>query len=257
MQGRIRRIKGRLKHAIGAAPVAVSEVPGHDPIELPAYFEEFVSWYPNCEMATKRWCVEHARPDWVWFDCGANVGLYTILFARLSPAGTVHAFEPTKTFKMLERNLEHAGVGNVVAEACAVGRETGVHDAKIQRVWGHVTDDAPFPFTTIDAYVEACSVERVDCVKIDVDSYELDVLQGAEHTLERFDPFVILELTDEALALRGHSTLDVFAWLARRGYGDGVVLEHGNYLFRRGMNPAEHAAGSRRMVVHLDDRDPR
>jgi FkbM family methyltransferase len=199
-----------------------------------AYYDELAGYYPNCELPTKRWCVENAQPDWTWFDCGANIGYYSLLFARLSPRGRVFAFEPTRTHAMLRENLEHHGAGNVVAEKLALGRASGTAQAALPRVWGHATDRGAFPFTTVDDYVEQHALARVDCIKVDVDSYDFDVLLGAEKTLDRFDPWIVAELTDVALALRQQFTTDVLRWLATKGYSEGRVLEHTNYLFRRG-----------------------
>ena len=62
-------------------------VPDHRPIELVAYYPEFVDCYLECELQTKRWFVENMRRDWVCFDVGANIGYYSILFSRLAPEG--------------------------------------------------------------------------------------------------------------------------------------------------------------------------
>ena len=62
-----------------------TNVPGMAPIELVSYYDEFLFYYPDCELQTKAWFVEHAQADWVYLDCGANIGYYSILFSRLSP----------------------------------------------------------------------------------------------------------------------------------------------------------------------------
>lgn len=229
VRGALRAIKRRF---VGRPPIE-TEVPGQPPIRLVAYYDELAGYYPNCELPTKRWCVENSRRDWVWFDCGANIGYYSLLFSRLSPAGRVYAFEPTATHAMLVENLEHHGVTNVAAEKLALGARSGTTEASIPRVWGHVTDRGSFPFTTVDDYVREKGIERVDCIKVDVDSYDFDVLLGAEKTLDRFDPWVVAELTDVALTLRNHFTTEVLRWLATKGYLEGRVLESTNYLFRK------------------------
>jgi FkbM family methyltransferase len=222
-------------------------IPGQPPIELIAYYDQLAGYYQHCELATKRWCVEHAKPDWTWFDCGAHIGYYTLLFARLSPTGRVVAFEPTSTFDMLQANLQHHAVQNVVPEQVALGAHNGVRQETIVRLWGHATDTAAFPFMTLDAYVNARAINRLDCIKIDVDSFELDVLQGGQETLVRFDPWIIIELTDLSLTLRGHLTTECLAWFAAHGYTHATVLDSTNYVLRR--RPEARAAAG--LTLHF------
>ena len=51
---------------------------------------------------------------------------------------------------------------------------------------------------------------RLDCVKIDVDGFDLEVLKGARETLLRFDPWLVVEL-NHALATRGQSVSEALA----------------------------------------------
>src|SRR5262245_36732941 len=67
----------------GGTPPIYTHVPGAPPIELVDYYPEFASYYPECELQTKRWFVENVKSDWTIFDAGANVGYYSILFSRL------------------------------------------------------------------------------------------------------------------------------------------------------------------------------
>jgi tRNA G37 N-methylase Trm5 len=96
-------------------------IPGRQPIHFSHFYEEFASYYPNCEVETKRWWVENTKPDWVIFDCGANVGYYSILFSQLAPAGVIYAFEPTDTVDMLRANLAENAVRNVEVHRLALG----------------------------------------------------------------------------------------------------------------------------------------
>jgi hypothetical protein len=59
----------------------------------------------------------------------------------------------------------------------------------------------------VDAIVEKLDLHRLDCIKIDTDSYDLEVLWGAQLTLDRLNPWVIVELTD-ALAKRGRGVAE-------------------------------------------------
>ena len=208
-------------------------IPGREPIELVSFYEEFRDYYPQCELETKRWFVEHVRPDWWLFDVGANVGYYTILFAQLAPRGRVFAFEPTATAAMLRSNLRHHNVQNAEVHEVALGATTGEKQDRIYRLWGSEGEVKTYPFYKLDDFIDRHRIERVDCIKIDVDSFDFDVLRGAEQTLLRQNPVVVVELND-ALAKRNQRAGEAFAWLAQRGYRKALVLDHENFVLQRG-----------------------
>jgi hypothetical protein len=141
--------------------IAVTKIPGRPDIELPAYYESFEWYYPNCELQTKEWFVKNAQPDWVYIDCGANIGYYSILFSQLSSAGFVHAVEPTVTADMLARNLEHNNAKNVEIHRVALGEFPGVRRDKVYRIWGEAAEEREYQFTTIDQLVFATHCERL------------------------------------------------------------------------------------------------
>ncbi|MGH7225045.1 MAG: class I SAM-dependent methyltransferase, partial [Gemmataceae bacterium] len=74
-------------------------------------------------------------------------------------------------------------------------------------------------------------------IKIDVDGFDFDVLRGGTKTLERFDPWIIVEL-NHALATRGQSAGEAMLWLLEHGYTRALVLDHENYLLKRGPDRA-------------------
>jgi hypothetical protein len=55
---------------------------------------------------------------------------------------------------------------------------------------------------------------------------------GAEKTLERFDPWLVVEL-NHALGVRGQSNMAALSWLRDRGYQHALVLDHDNFVLRR------------------------
>lgn len=226
-----------------------SNVPGRAPIELPAYYEEFAWYYPNCELQTKDWFVRHAGPDWTYLDCGANIGYYSILFSQLSPRGYVYALEPTATADMLETNLRHHGCTNVTVHRLAMGKHPGRREEKIFRLWGQPPEVMEYDFVTVDSFVESQRLPRVDCLKIDVDSFDFEVLQGAEQTLASFDPWLVVEL-NHALGQRGQNNVAALDWLLARGYRHSLVLDHDNFIVRR-REPPEAFRTSRQLVLNF------
>jgi FkbM family methyltransferase len=207
-------------------------VPGAPPIELIDYYPDFTSYYPECELQTKRWFVENVKPSWVVFDVGANIGYYSILFSRLAPAGRVFAFEPTETIEKLNRNLAHHGCTNVTSLRRALGAVAGTLEEDVYRIWGKPPERQKYSFSTVDVMIQELHLQALNCVKIDVDSFDFEVLQGARETLARFDPWVVVEL-NHALARRNHSPSEAFQWMLEQGYNEALVLDYDNFVFRR------------------------
>jgi hypothetical protein len=72
--------------------------------------------------------------------------------------------------------------------------------------------------TTVDRVVKILDLDRLDFIKADIEGWELRLLHGAESTLDRFRPRLLLELSGTALARAGDRLADAFAFLAARGY---------------------------------------
>lgn len=210
-----------------------TNVPGREPIELIAYYPTFARYYPNCELNTKKWFADHVQEDWVILDVGANIGYYTILFAQLAPKGHVYGIEPTDTFAMMAENLAYNGAPpNVTMCKLAMGKKTGKIEDGIFRVWGAAPEVQAYDFITIDDFIEREGLTRVDAIKIDVDSYDFEVLQGATKTMEQLNPYIMVEL-NHALGKRGQNAKDALKWLAKRGYTNPEVYDGENFLLKR------------------------
>ena len=205
-------------------------IPGGDSIELVAYYPEFYSYYPTCELQTKRWLVENARDNWVSIDAGANIGYHAILLGRLSPKGRVYAFEPTSTAEMLRENVAHSGIENVEVVEKALGVEQGVRREQVYRIWGQSAEEDEYEFTTIDAFVRERNPATLDFIKVDVDGFDLEVLFGAKETLARYSPIVLVEV-NHALATRGFTASEVHDFMLTNKYGKALILDKDNYVF--------------------------
>jgi len=205
-------------------------VPGQRSIEL--YYPDFVDYYSECELQTKRWFVENIRRDWVCFDVGANIGYYSILFSRLASDGRVYAFEPTDTIELLQKNLAHHTARNVEPIKVALGSFSGRHTENVFRIRGQPAERKEYDFETIDHMVTTLHLDRLDCLKIDVGSFNFEVLRGAHSTLERFNPWIVIEL-NHALAKRNQTVNEALEWLLSRGYGSAFITDYENFILRR------------------------
>lgn len=214
-----------------------------EPIELIAYYDEFIKYYPDCELETKKWFVENMKPDWHIIDCGANIGYYSILFARLAPEGHIYAIEPTNTIEHLKANLAFHNTNNVSVHQFAMGMKSGRYEENIFRIWGQPAECQEYDFITVDDFVADIRIDRLDCIKIDVDSFDFEVLQGAVKTLESLDPFIVVEL-NYALSVRGQSNAEALLWLREQGYKKALVLDNENYVLKKNQTKPINGAKS-------------
>jgi FkbM family methyltransferase len=151
-------------------------------------------------------------PGSVVLDIGANVGSHTLPIARaVGSAGRVYAFEPTRfAFQKLRKNValnpelaRHITLEQMMVTA---GSAESV-PAEIHSSWPIDTDEAVhahhrgLPMDTsgafacsVDAYCDQHGIGQVSAIKIDVDGFEIGVLRGAQGTLRRFRPPILIEL---------------------------------------------------------------
>ncbi len=131
------------------------------------------------------------KPGMQILDVGANIGLYTLLLARLAgESGKVFAFEPEPNlFSTLCENCEGNGAHNVTPFQCAAGEANG--RATFQRATFNSGDNrlgaSKSGAESIEVEVarldEVLPVRTVDLIKLDVQGHELAALIGMEKLL--------------------------------------------------------------------------
>jgi FkbM family methyltransferase len=151
------------------------------------------------EPGTIAWINDELRPGDVFFDVGANIGIYTMPAARrVGSDGAVYAFEPhVVNVASLLLNVGLNGVADRVhVLSCALNDATGMFDFRYSDLevgtsmsqldadvdaFGRTLEPAAAEMkfaTTADALVDQGAVRAPALVKIDVDGNELRVLRG-------------------------------------------------------------------------------
>lgn len=164
-------------------------------------------------------------------DVGAHKGVVThMLTKRVGDSGKVIAFEPQKElFEWLRRMIPSFGFSNVSIESVALAEESGsrtLYRAGVTKS-GSLTEDENSHFesisveaVTLDEYCEANDFEKISFIKIDVDGFELQVLQGGEQALRKYLPILLVEISDKDLE-------SVSLLLSDIGYGESEFEHRG------------------------------
>lgn len=180
------------------------------------------------------------RPGGAAIDIGANLGEWALALARaVGPAGRVLAIEPApRAAASLARTFAANGLTQAELIRCAVGDHDGIAEFAVPVVTSSRTDTGTARIGPAAAAQEALTValrrldllvaerrlDRVDLVKIDVEGHERRVLDGAETTLGRFHPVLVIETGHEAEGDRRaiHDRLGVLGYRML-----GVLLDFG------------------------------
>jgi FkbM family methyltransferase len=141
------------------------------------------------------------QPPGVIYDIGANAGTWTCLAKSLYPSARVEAFEPLNRFDREFSHWTSAWRDTVHLHRMALGATPG--EATM-----HVTDFADassllpltetgqaefkiapasqvtVPVARLDDLVQTGTIPPPDLIKLDVQGFELEVLRGAEVTLQ-------------------------------------------------------------------------
>lgn len=125
-------------------------------------------------------------------DIGANVGLWAKDLC--SQFQQVIAFEPVEEFRQcLMRNVTES---NLDIRACALGAEnTTINMIVTEHNTGHShVDVATVGQGTIPMWrLDSIDLPAIDYVKIDCEGYEKNILIGAEQTIRRNRPVLVIE----------------------------------------------------------------
>lgn len=183
------------------------------------YMDQFLAYVPRSNIVVQ---------------AGGNVGVYPAHLAKRFQA--VHAFEPDPAnYACLIQNIETVG-GNINAVNAALGERDGSCQLWINNHYNCGTTRVSTEAEEING-VELCEMRRIDgldlhgcdLIWLDVEGYELRVLEGAVQTVEKFWPAVILEDNDTSL----HHGIPLGAateWLYAHGYISALKLGNDRLL---------------------------
>lgn len=166
-------------------------------------------------------------------EIGSNNGHFTIEFAELvGNKGRVFAFEPQRIiYQQLCCNVFLNGLDNVFAYQVAIGNEIG----KVKFEYLDYFSSGEVNFGDVSVYNEKKSnnklheeviaqtldsyeFQEVKIIKIDVQGYESNVIEGALKTIKKFKPYIFIEIEEKCLIEFGSSEKELIQKIESLGY---------------------------------------
>jgi FkbM family methyltransferase len=181
------------------------------------------------EPLETQFCSQTVKPGQTVVDIGANIGYYTLLFAKAAgPSGRVFAFEPDPdNYRLLSANVTANGYANVTLVQAAVSNRAGdviLYRNDMNRM-DHRTYDpggtcerVVVPSLRLDEDLAAHG-GRVDFVKMDIQGSEPAALGGMLRVLAN-NPAITLvtEFWPHGLTRAGHDPAGFLEQLAQLGF---------------------------------------
>lgn len=146
--------------------------------------------------------------DKVVIDIGSNIGLFARSLAENLPYSQIHLFEPSLEYFNKSKELLK-DYKNIVYNNFAVGdlaEEKILYKSDSNIGWNTLYKKDPnqdekffekmiaesVKIVKLDDYYR--DIEKIDFIKIDVEGYERNVLEGSWNLIEKFKPYILIEV---------------------------------------------------------------
>lgn len=144
---------------------------------------------------------KYIKPGTIAIDMGAHIGIHTLLMShKIGPDGLVISFEPQmKIYRELHHNLILNNCQkNVITLRYALGnKKQSVEMCKANPTNEGGTRIGKGGDSVNMITLDSLNLSNVSLIKMDVESYELNVLKGAKKTLIRNNPVIVFEILGE------------------------------------------------------------
>lgn len=155
------------------------------------------------------------KPDSVFVDVGANIGIYTLIASSKIRKGRIYSFEPIPAVQnTLYQNIRINHLEDKVTVVNkVVSDKTGQERFVIHDIseYSHISSNQGSKSILIDSvklddFCKNQRIDHIDIIKIDVEGAELKVLKGMENALKMGKVrFLIAELNSRNSSYGGNS----------------------------------------------------
>ena len=168
----------------------------------------------------------------VFVDVGANIGFLSLVAsAKVGHSGRVYAFEPVpSTFEILKTNKQINNFEQLCLNQFALGNKNEnlkIFNEKNNRGGASIINHTQSQGITISVKkLDDLNIkEKINVIKIDVEGFEFEVLKGAEKTIKKDKPNLIIEHCVEINNSANEN--EIYNWIKDLGYYKIYKLKFG------------------------------
>jgi FkbM family methyltransferase len=181
------------------------------------------------EERTTKIAKEFVKKGMKVIDVGANIGYYTLLFAKLiGPTGRVWAFEPVTEYR--QRLIQHLERNGLSEQVCLSPYGLSDREQELSVSIGECSATLhPVVFSKesrterivvkrLDDVSDELGIKGADFVKVDVDGHEPFFLKGAKRFITQHMPVMVIEFSQLNLDRSNLNVIDQCRQLEDLGY---------------------------------------
>lgn len=167
-----------------------------------------------------------ARLSQTVFDVGANSGVYSLLAKASNPNAKVYAFEPlNRMYDLLQKNNQinnfdidclNYAISDLDGTTTFYDVESTLGDvssASLSKDFQENQIELEVEVRTLSTIITDFNIDKIDLIKIDVETYEPQVLKGFHPYLESFMPAMLIEILDDSIGAQIEAELDGLGYL--------------------------------------------
>lgn len=165
----------------------------------------------------------------VVLDIGTNIGEVILNIAKKNINGKIYGFEPVDyNYEKLITNISLNNFKNIIISKLALSdkKETLFYKEKKGHSGGismnkEVNMDNNYKTidsVTLDEFVKEKRLDKIDFVKVDIEGFEMNFLQGAKETIKQFKPKLFFEIDEKKLIQQKTSPEELMEEIRFLGY---------------------------------------
>ena len=178
----------------------------------------------------------------VIYDIGSNIGDHTVFFANEFPDSSVFGFEPvTEYYEMSKLNAEELKLSNITFFNIGLGDKKTQMEMSISNMSSTIIPQGKTmdvkTFIDIDTLDNITSIKKIpapDVLKIDVEGFGQEVMDGGLKIIKKYKPLIILEVHPHFIG--NDKAITKITFLMNMGYKIVSKLNEYEYILKHSSN---------------------
>lgn len=181
-------------------------------------------------------CRALIKEDDIVLDIGANIGYHSVHFANYAAKGHIYSFEPSPdTFRILSKNCKpYSNISPINIGIGETERMATFHFASDHAYSGFkdtgnkvIIGCKDLQIVSLNKWVKQQDLKNIDFIKIDVEGFEIQVINGMSEVIVQHKPTLFVEISPSKS--QTEDPVQVFSSIIDHGY-NAFILEGGELI---------------------------